>query len=89
MKIREILITIASVALAIILLPYIGWLALILVIAAVLFMIVMYFKSASLRKEIEKDPNAYFAQQAREHEREMASQNAIDVEYKEKEIESE
>ena len=75
---------------AIVLFPIIGKLILFLIAAAAIFLAVMYFKSRSLKKEIEKDPAEYFAQQMNQaREKEPVSSEVIDVEYKEKEIVSE
>ena len=75
---------------AFVLFPIIGKLILYLLAAAAIFFVIMYFKSRSLKKEIEKDPSQYFAQQMNKpREKEPVSSEVIDVEYKEKEIESE
>lgn len=77
---------------AFILFPIIGKIIGILLVAALIFFGVMYLKSRSLKKEIEKDPEDYFSQQLYRQQREKEPVKAgevIDAEYKEKEIESE
>ena len=84
----SIITVIIAIALFIFLWPLIKWLAVILLAAALIFGIYVYFSSRKVKKEIEADPQAYFNQSVRTP-REKVPADVIDAEYTEKVIDSE
>ena len=64
----DIIMTIGSIILFLILWPLIKWFALIVLILTVIFGIKVAHDSKQVRKEIEKDPEAYFAAQQKKEE---------------------
>ncbi|MCR5066879.1 MAG: hypothetical protein K6A14_02325 [Erysipelotrichaceae bacterium] len=59
----DIIMTIGSIILFLILWPLIKWFALIVLILTVIFGLKVAHDSKAVKKEIEKDPDAYFAAQ--------------------------
>ena len=86
---KDLIYVVLFILAALVLFPIIGKLIGILLVAALIFFAYVYFKSRSLKKEIEKDPTDYFSQQLyrQQREKETVSADVIDAEYKEKEIE--
>ncbi|MBQ6654382.1 MAG: hypothetical protein IJM79_02535 [Erysipelotrichaceae bacterium] len=64
----DIIMTIGSIILFLILWPLIKWFALIVLILTVIFGIKVAHDSKQVREEIEKDPEAYFAAQQKKEE---------------------
>ena len=88
MKARELIMMVITTVLVLVLLPIIGKIALILLAVAAVYMIYIYFKSKSLRREIEQNPEQYFARQQREKEYDQP-RDVIDAEYMEREVKEE
>ena len=88
MKTRELIMMVITTVLVLVLLPIIGKIALILLAVAAVYMIYIYFKSKSLRREIEQNPEQYFARQQREKEY-AQPRDVIDAEYTEREVKEE
>ncbi|MBO4219006.1 MAG: hypothetical protein IKX74_01155 [Erysipelotrichaceae bacterium] len=64
----DIIMTVGTVILFVILWPLIKWFALILLVGTVIFGLKVARDSRELKKQIEKDPEAYFASQQKEKE---------------------
>jgi hypothetical protein len=64
----DIIMTIGSIILIVLLWPLIKWFALILLVLTVIFGLKVAKDSKAVKKEIEKDPEAYFAAQQKERE---------------------
>lgn len=83
----SIVIIFAGIILFNILWPLIKFIAVLALIAAVVFGIYVYFESRKVQKEISQDPQTYFTQQLNnQREKQTIASNVIDAEYKEKEI---
>ena len=88
MNAKEIIMMVITAVVVLALLPVIGKIALILLAVAAVYVVYIYFKSKSLRKEIEQNPEQYFARQ--QQERDLAEhKNVIDAEYTEREVKEE
>lgn len=79
----NIIVTFIGGVVIVLLWPVIKWFAIIAVALVVVSIIYTMIKAKKMKKEIEKDPNLYYSQQAH------ANKNVIDVEYKEKVVEEE
>ncbi len=64
----DIIMTIGSIILIILLWPLIKWFALILLILTVIFGLKVARDSKAVKREIEKDPDAYFAAQQKKED---------------------
>ena len=62
----DIIMTIGTIILFLLLWPLIKWFALILLVGTVIFGLKVARDSREVKKEIEKDPEAYFAAQQKE-----------------------
>lgn len=63
--------------------PLIKWFAILAVVLVALAIAYTLIKAQKIKREIEKDPDAYYSQQAH------TNKDVIDVEYKEKVVEEE
>ena len=89
-RFKEPLLIIGLAVLLMMLLPLIGKIIIFGVVVLLAYALYIYFKSRSLKKEIERDPSQYFSQQFQQREKEMAyREDAIDAEYTEREIKEE
>jgi flagellar biosynthesis/type III secretory pathway M-ring protein FliF/YscJ len=61
------------------------WVIIILVVFFAIWIGVVLYRANKIKKEMDKDPEAYFDQQRQQQEKE-ASKDVIDAEYTEKEV---
>ena len=90
MQIKEWLGLALIVIVGLILMPIIGKLLGFILMAAALFFRYVFIKSLTVKKEIEADPNEYFARQFEERQKEKVpvEGQVIDAEFKVKELEN-
>jgi membrane protein implicated in regulation of membrane protease activity len=90
---KGLLATLAVLVVLVLLFPTIWKVALVILAIVAVFFLVVYVRSRSLKKEIDKDPEAYFTAQdmmrQAEKQKQAVSPQVIDAEYREKEVQPE